>query len=122
MTPDLQICGVTGILDLSFEGGGRTLLESVSGMCQALHDRRPDGDGNGTDVEAGIALGHQRLAIFDLSSAGRQPMPSSCDRFVISYKGEIYNFVELRDEIEARGRSFTTSGDTEVVFTDWREW
>jgi len=91
-------------------------------MCQVLRHRGPDGDGTWTDTEAGIALGHRRLAIIDLTDAGAQPMVSSCGRFIISYNGEIYNTLELRSELEASGRRFNGQSDTEVIVEGCAAW
>ncbi len=109
------MCGVVGILDFSGKAGNGALRETLHAMGQVLHHRGPDGDGAWTDEEAGIALGHRRLAIIDLSDAGAQPMVSSDGRFVISYNGEIYNAPELRSELEATGRRFKGHADTEVI-------
>src|SRR5262249_13768798 len=67
-------------------------------------------------------LGHRRLAIIDLSDAARQPMVSADERFVITYNGEVYNFRELRSELEALGREFSSSSDTEVILQALAEW
>ncbi len=96
------MCGVAGILDLSANAGGGVSPQALSAMCEVLRHRGPDSDGTWIDESAGIALGHRRLAIIDLSAAGAQPMVSSCGRFVISYNGEIYNAPELRSELEER--------------------
>jgi asparagine synthase (glutamine-hydrolysing) len=89
-------------------------------MTDAIRHRGPDGEGQYTDGPLG--LGHRRLAILDLSSAGHQPMTSGDGRYVISYNGEIYNFVELRTELEATGVQFHSRTDTEVVLAAWAQW
>ncbi len=101
------MCGVAGILDLSGKANSGVSPPALSAMCEVLRHRGPDDDGTWIDETAGIALGHRRLAIIDLSEAGAQPMVSSCGRFVISYNGEIYNAPELRSELEASGRRFS---------------
>src|SRR6185503_4304311 len=74
------------------------------------------------DAQAGLALGHRRLSIIDLSPAGAQPMVSSCGRFVLSFNGEAYNFAEIRPELEALGRQFRGHCDTEVIVEACAEW
>src|SRR5215471_9925717 len=84
-------------------------------MSETLHHRGPDGTGTWLDGNAGIALGHRRLAIIDLSDAGRQPMLSHGAGLVMTFNGEIYNFAELRLELEGRGHRFRGHSDTEVM-------
>ena len=116
------MCGVAGILDLSANAGGGVSPPALSAMCEVLRHRGPDDDGTWIDETAGIALGHRRLAIIDLSAAGAQPMVSSCGRFVISYNGEIYNAPELRSELEASGRRFSGHADTEAIVEGCAAW
>jgi asparagine synthase (glutamine-hydrolysing) len=92
----------------------------VRAMTRALAHRGPDGEGVWTG--AGIGLGHRRLAILDLSEHGRQPMMDQSGTRIISYNGEIYNFRELRAQLEAKGHRFRSSGDTEVVLAGYAEW
>jgi asparagine synthase (glutamine-hydrolysing) len=86
-------------------------------MAQLLKHRGPDSAGTWVDRKAGVALSHRRLAIVDLSSSGAQPMASACGRYIVSYNGEIYNYLELRRVIEARkgGWSWRGTSDTEVL-------
>jgi len=91
-------------------------------MADALEHRGPDARGVWADASCGVALGHRRLSIQDLSQAGKQPMASACERYVVSYNGEIYNFRLLRDELEARGCGFRGHSDTEVLLTAISEW
>ena len=91
-------------------------------MAHQLAHRGPDDSGAWTDVKAGTALGHRRLSILDLSPTGRQPMVSEGGRFVITYNGEVYNFQELRRELEALGHTFRGHSDTEVVLAAIARW
>ena len=91
-------------------------------MTDALHHRGPNARGSWSDPDVGIALGHRRLSILDLSSAGHQPMHSASGRYVIAFNGEIYNFAELRAQLERGGARFVTDGDTEVLLHGWRAW
>lgn len=89
-------------------------------MTDAIAHRGPDGEGHW--IEGNVALGHRRLAIIDLSPAGHQPMISADHRYVLSYNGEVYNFRELRSELEARGYWFRSKTDSEVVLNALVEW
>src|SRR4051812_10960338 len=84
---------------------------------EIISHRGPDGSGwRGFDSVAGpLALGHRRLSIIDLSEAAQQPMAYAGDRYWIVYNGELYNYVELRDELSQAGHRFRTSSDTEVL-------
>ena len=103
------MCGLVGWVDPS--PASREVLQR---MCDAIAHRGPDADGFHLDGEA--ALGHRRLAVIDLE-ASRQPMRTADGRFVLAYNGELYNFQELRKELETAGCRFQTAGDTEVVNT-----
>jgi asparagine synthase (glutamine-hydrolysing) len=85
-----------------------------------LNHRGPDG--NGLYADELVELGHSRLSILDLSELGSQPMSTSCGRYVVTYNGEIYNYLELREELEALGVCFTSHSDTEVVLASYRFW
>jgi len=91
-------------------------------MTATLVHRGPDDSDLWVDPDAGLALGHRRLSIIDLSAAGRQPMASACGRYLITYNGEIYNFPELRAQLEEHGHSFRGHSDTEVLLTALAEW
>lgn len=108
------MCGFAGLLTTRSESGDR-LERTVSAMTATLAHRGPDAAGVWSDPAAGIALGHRRLAILDLSEAGAQPMTSANGRWVVAYNGEIYNFAALREELGSRGYQFRGSSDTEVL-------
>jgi len=79
-------------------------------------------DGGGVFSAPGVAFGHCRLAVLDLTNAGRQPMPDPQRRFWITFNGEIYNYIELRDELRRAGHEFRSSSDTEVLLAAYSEW
>ena len=113
------MCGLTGIFDTT--GSGRPIDESLlRRMNDSLSHRGPDDDGLFT--APGVGLGHRRLSIIDLSTAGRQPMFDGDETVGVVYNGEIYNFQELRAELEACGHRFRTNTDTEVIVYGWKEW
>jgi asparagine synthase (glutamine-hydrolysing) len=89
-------------------------------MTDAIAHRGPDGEGH--FVDGALGLGHRRLAIIDLSPAGHQPMQTRDQRFVVSYNGEIYNFQELRAQLEALGHQFRSRSDTEVLLNALAHW
>lgn len=93
-------------------------------MTCAIAHRGPDSDGYWLDGEAGIALGHRRLSIIDLSAAGAQPMRSASGRYVVVFNGEIYNFPELRQTLEAACKAPKWRGhsDTEVLLASIEAW
>ncbi len=111
------MCGIAGIYN--FDGAPASPV-TVKAMTDALAHRGPDGEGQFTDGP--VALGHRRLSIIDLSDAAHQPMPSADGRLVITYNGEVYNFQELRIDLEAKGHAFRSRGDSEVLVTALREW
>ncbi len=108
------MCGIAGVwtTDADLDLGG-----TVSAMTDVLAHRGPDGRGVWMHDAVGIALGHRRLAILDLSEAGAQPMMSASGRYVLTYNGEIYNFEELREEVLRRQgeHPFAGTSDTEVL-------
>lgn len=114
------MCGISGFFSPAKER--ENLRVCVERMTRTLSHRGPDDAGVWVDENAGIALGHARLSIVDLSPAGHQPMVSSCGRFVIVYNGEVYNFAELRKELEGCGLAFRGYSDTEVVLEGCARW
>ena len=116
------MCGIAGFLELERRSGTNQLEALAGAMAEKLAHRGPDASAVWADAEAGVALGHTRLSIIDLSPAGAQPMVSSCGRCVIVYNGEIFNAAELRLELEAKGRRFRGHSDTEVIVEACAEW
>ena len=109
------MCGIAGFIDCSKQFNPEELSRCVAEMSDRLAHRGPDGSGVWTDSDLGIALGHRRLSIIDLSDMGRQPMVSDDGRFVLTYNGEIYNHKALRRELEQEGCRFRGHSDTEVL-------
>ena len=115
------MCGIAGVV-LTAPAPREQLQRRASAMNSALAHRGPDGDGVWTDPDAGVALAQRRLAIIDLSEAGAQPMVSASGRLVMTYNGEIYNFRELRRDLEAAGCRFRGGSDSEVLIEAWDHW
>lgn len=111
------MCGIAGIFHL--ETAKPVDPARVRTMADALAHRGPDGSGVWT--AQGVGLGHRRLSIIDLEG-GDQPMATPDERIVTVFNGEIYNFRELRDELEGLGHAFRTRSDTEVILHGWRRW
>jgi len=108
------VCGIAGII------GPGTDPATLVPMLACLAHRGPDD--SGTWAEPSVALGHRRLSILDLSSAGHQPMGSTDDRFVITFNGEIYNHEQVRGQLRERGHHFRSRTDTEVVLAAFAQW
>lgn len=111
------MCGIAGIFNLD----GRPVDPAVlRRMTDLIAHRGPDGEG--FYVDSFLGLGHRRLAIIDLSTAGHQPMVATNNQFSITYNGELYNYRELRQELEALGHRFVSQSDTEVVLQAYIAW
>jgi asparagine synthase (glutamine-hydrolysing) len=111
------MCGIAGIVVR------RNSLDSwglIKEMTRRVRHRGPDDEG--FCRRGRVALGHRRLSIIDLSAAGHQPMESGDGRFVITYNGEIYNYLELRSELQALGHRFRSNTDTEVILAAYAAW
>src|SRR5579872_2105315 len=111
------MCGINGIF--YFDAARRAEPEAVHSMRAALHHRGPDD--NGIHLDGHVGLGFNRLSIIDLSG-GHQPMCNEDGTVWIVFNGEIYNFVELREELLARGHRFQTRSDTETIVHAWEEY
>ena len=116
------MCGIAGFLDPKRRSGDNELKALAASMAGALRHRGPDAQGVWADEAAGVALGHTRLSIIDLSPAGAQPMSSASGRFALAYNGEVYNAGELRAELERAGHTFRGHSDTEVMVEGFAEW
>lgn len=111
------MCGLTGFLTQNWNSESSNIIVS---MTNSIAHRGPDAEGFFVDSNSGIALGHRRLSVVDLSATGSQPMKSSCGRYVIAYNGELYNNKELRDKIDSETESsFQWCGhsDTETLIS-----
>ena len=106
------MCGIVAVF------GARNARDGAERALSTLHHRGPDAQGVWSDD--GIALGHARLSIIDLSDAGRQPMASHDGRYQLIFNGELYNYVELREQLD--DYPFSTQTDTEVVLAAWMRW
>ena len=114
------MCGVGGFLVVRTAATRNELEARLWGMIATLRHRGPDDEGVWTDGRAGLA--HARLSVIDLSPAGHQPMASADGAAWITYNGEIYNFAEIRQELEALGYPFRSRSDTEVIVNGWQAW
>lgn len=115
------MCGIAGFWRPS-GASADIATRSLGRMTDALAHRGPDADGHWVDAERGVALGHRRLSIVDLSPTGAQPMKSKSGRFTMVFNGEIYNFRRLRDDLLALGASFRGTSDTEVMLAGFEQW
>lgn len=113
------MCGIAGFLGVV---AGGTPDAAVALMTDAIAHRGPDADGAWCDPDAGIALGHRRLSIIDLSPLGAQPMASASGRYVIAFNGEAYNYAPIRAELDALGYHFKGHSDTEVLLAGFDRW
>lgn len=109
------MCGIAGIVDLGARFGRTRLDEIVTAMRDVMTYRGPDDAGVWVDPHARCALAHRRLSIIDLSPEGRQPMGNEDGSVQVTFNGEIYNFVELRQRLQSEGHTFRTRTDTEVL-------
>ncbi|HEX2210725.1 MAG TPA: asparagine synthase (glutamine-hydrolyzing) [Longimicrobium sp.] len=109
------MCGIAGIV-------GPGARAALPGMLGEIAHRGPDDEGTWFDDARGVALAHRRLSIIDPTPAGHQPMASADGRLWMVYNGEVYNFAELRAELEGAGESFRSHTDTEVILAGWARW
>lgn len=109
------MCGIAGVF-------GKVDSDAVTRMVEVQAHRGPDAKGVWSNAEVPATLGHSRLSIIDLSAAGKQPMTYDDGRLCISYNGEIYNYRELREELQGLGYRFESKSDTEVVLAAYQAW
>lgn len=113
------MCGIAGF----WRGRESVEMEQVlRSMTSCMAHRGPDDEGSWINRDAGVALGHRRLSIIDVSPLGHQPMESASGRYVVVFNGELYNFVRVREELLAHGHRFRGGSDTEVLLAAIEEW
>ena len=112
------MCGIAGIIGFH----GNDLEKRVHGMAAPIRHRGPDDDGVYLARDVGLGFAHRRLSILDVSAAGAQPMESADKELVIVYNGEVYNYLEIKAELEKKSHVFRTGTDTEVILAAYREW
>ncbi len=113
------MCGIVGIF--KFDNSSVNVIE-LKNFTNSLKHRGPDGEGIYINDDKNLGLGHKRLSILDTASRANQPMFYGQDRYVIVFNGEIYNFLELKSELQDLGYKFKTTGDTEVILASFTEW
>jgi asparagine synthase (glutamine-hydrolysing) len=113
------MCGIAGLWNLN---GEPISPEALRCFTDSLAHRGPDGSDIYIDPRANLGLGHRRLAIIDTTDGGRQPMPYADGRYWIVFNGEMYNFLELKSELEKLGYGFKSESDTEVILTAYHHW
>src|SRR5258708_25180271 len=123
------MCGIAGAVrrmarsqDPGSRPGGERIAGLVEKISEAQRHRGPDGSGLWQSPGQEVVFGHRRLAILDLSEAGAQPMVESGSGCALTFNGEIYNFLELRRELESLGEAFRSSCDTEVILKAYERW
>jgi asparagine synthase (glutamine-hydrolysing) len=116
------MCGISGLWNISSLYSSEQITKIIEGMNHKLYHRGPDSKGLWVDPEKGIALGHRRLSILDLSPLGHQPMVSKSQRYTLVFNGEIYNFKDLTIELLQAGHYFQGGSDTEVMLAAFTEW
>lgn len=116
------MCGIAGFIDRKRETSDADLASIAGAMAGEIAYRGPDDNGVWVDAHAGVALGHRRLSVVDLSPHGHQPMVSPSGRYIVSFNGEIYNHRELRDRLTGEGTHFRGHSDTEVLLAAVDHW
>ncbi|HXJ60592.1 MAG TPA: asparagine synthase (glutamine-hydrolyzing) [Verrucomicrobiae bacterium] len=116
------MCAIAGFFDPRQSAAKVELERAAFRMASAVRHRGPDDEGTWADARAGVAFGHRRLAVLDLSREGHQPMHSADGRYVLIFNGEIYNFQSLRRQLLSHGQSFRGHSDTEVLLAGFCEW
>jgi asparagine synthase (glutamine-hydrolysing) len=113
------MCGIAGIWNLNKT---KLEIEKLKRFTNSLSHRGPDDGSYWIDDSGFLGLGHRRLSILDLSASGNQPMRYANNRYKIIYNGEVFNFLELKKELEKKNYHFTTTSDTEVMLAAYDYW
>lgn len=116
------MCGITGFLNIRNDLDRREIQAIATSMHKSLAHRGPDDADVWQDPDVPLVLAHRRLSIIDLSAEGRQPMMSASGRYVTVYNGEIYNYLDIRADLEQLGHTFRGRSDTEVMLTAFDQW
>jgi asparagine synthase (glutamine-hydrolysing) len=118
------MCGIVGFLNQNLSINENEMRSTIRAMCEKISTRGPDGFGDWVDIKWGIAFGHRRLSIVDLSDAGTQPMESNSRRWLLTFNGEIYNHQQLRRELEKTSMAPVWRGhsDTETLLAGFDAW
>lgn len=114
------MCRIAGVVNPSYSL--TELTNTVKEMCQILKKGGPDNEGQYCNENISISLGHRRLSLIDVTSAANQPMSYENDRYQITFNGEIYNYLELKEELIRKGATFRTNSDTEVILAAFAAW
>jgi len=112
------VCGIAGLIKYE----SRVVLSDIESMHGTFPYRGPDDSGSWVHPDGTIAFGHRRLSILDTTAAGHQPMHDEGNGLIIVFNGEVYNYLEIREELRARGCSFKTGTDTEVILKAFAQW
>ena len=106
------MCGISGIYNFN---QSKVSITNLKKMTDVIIHRGPNGEGHWLNTNGNVGFGHRRLSIIDLSDNGKQPMHYANDRYTITFNGEIYNYIELKNELKLKGYQFVSDSDTEVL-------
>ena len=113
------MCGISGIIDFDNQ---KILSQEINLFTKSLSHRGPDGSNFFLNNNRSLAFGHTRLSILDISDRANQPFYFDNKNLVLTFNGEIYNFVEIKKELEGFGYKFKTTSDTEVLLLAYHKW
>jgi len=116
------MCGIVGFWDLKKKYRSEKILSIINDMTKTLDHRGPDSKGCWINKDKNLALGHRRLSILEISNLGKQPMESKNKRYIIVFNGEIYNFIDLINDLKKDGTNIDTKSDTRVLLEAFSYW